>query len=249
MIGGELIHQTSDEHGNIEVVDYMREIRALHFGNQTQQSASLLCNPYFLIHKYAQAMLLPLCWLNPNRVLVLGLGAGSIVKYLYKYHPDITIDTVELRPKVTELAIEFFLLPEPDEHLNIYHDSADSWLKQNNNLKYDLILVDVFLTSPLGKDITVDISNAFSNIYNKLTENGTAIFNHLSNQVSSYTGLKTLSSIFSQPIRFIDIESTNSIILASRGKIPKSLNENRLKTMASLSSLPYQLYFNLMRTI
>ena len=85
MLGGELIHQTSDEYGSIEVIDYMQKIRGLHFGNKTQQSASLLCNPYFLIHKYAQAMTLPICRLNVKRVLVIGLGAGSIVKYFYNY--------------------------------------------------------------------------------------------------------------------------------------------------------------------
>ena len=150
MHGGELIHQTSDEFGSIEVIEFQQKIRSLHFGNKTQQSAMLLNHPYILIHKYAQAMMLPLCWTNASKVLVLGLGSGSIVKYLYNYFQHLKIDAIELRPAVIELASEYFLLPECDERFKIFNESAFDWLdrQQENTLseneKYDLIIVDMF---------------------------------------------------------------------------------------------------------
>ncbi|RDH83785.1 MAG: hypothetical protein DIZ80_06505 [endosymbiont of Galathealinum brachiosum] len=249
MLSGELIYQTSDEYGSIEVIEYMQQIRAMHFGNKTQQSANLLCNPFFLVHKYAQAMTLPLCWIKPKRVLVLGLGAGSIVKYLYNYHPNIIIDAVELRPKVTEVAIKYFSLPETDEHFTIFNDSADNWLKLSNENEYDLIIVDVFLTSNTDIDITVDVSSSFNNIHDLLSGTGVAVFNHLGNDVYSYPGFNRLSNIFNENAFYLDIESTNSIIITSRTSIPHEIKQSEFDRLSLISTLPYHEYFHSLKSI
>lgn len=249
MPDGKLVHQTSDEFGTVEVVDYMDQFRALHFGNKTQQSISLLCNPYFLIHKYAQAMILPLCWLQAKRVLVLGLGAGSIVKYLYNYHPELIIDAVEMRPTVTDIAIEYFLLPRPDERFTIYNDTAENWLNTNSNDNYDLIIVDVFLTTKSGTNITVDLSTSISQINNKLSKTGVATFNQLGNIVNTYPGFKNLIDVFNSNIGCIDIESTSSIILCSPTKLPEMLEDKTLEKLADISTIPYQIYFKLMQNV
>ena len=249
MLGGELIYQTSDEYGDIEVIDYFEKIRALHFGNKTHQSASLLCNPYFLIHKYAQAMLLPLCWLKPKSVLVLGLGAGSITKYLYNYHPDIVIDAVELRKKVIDVATQFFMLPDPDKRLNIYNNSVANWLKNSSTKKYDLIIVDVFLTSSTGTDITVDISSSFKQLDKLLSNTGVAVFNYLGDNIEAYPGYIIISEIFKPHLYSLNIESTNSLIIASRRPVPSTINNDVFNKLSDISSLPYKEYFQLLKSI
>lgn len=249
MLGGELIFQTSDKYGDIEVIDYYDKIRALHFGNKTHQSASLLCNPYFLIHKYAQAMLLPLCWLKPERTLVLGLGAGSIAKYLYNYHPEVTVDAVELRKKVIEVAGRFFMLPDPDERFNIYNSSVENWLKNTPTKKYDLIIVDVFLTSSTGTDITVDISSSFKHLNKLLSDTGVVVFNYLGENVKSYPGYKIIAENFKPHIYSLNIESTNSLIIASRCPVPSTVNDDVFSKLSDISSLPYKEYFQLLQSI
>src|ERR1019366_3442828 len=47
-----------------------------------------------------------------KRVLVLGLGAGSIPVYLQRFLPDATIDTVELDPGVIDVSRKYFGLRE-----------------------------------------------------------------------------------------------------------------------------------------
>jgi len=249
MPGGKLIHQTSDEYGTIEVVDYMDQLRAMHFGNKTQQSTSLLCNPYFLIHKYAQAMILPLCWLQAERVLVLGLGAGSIVKYLYQYHPDLKIDAIELRSTVIEVAHEYFMLPNADERLTIYNSSAEDWLKSDNKHKYDLIIVDLFLTGSGEKDITVDIAESLQGISARLNHKGVATFNHLGKNILTYPGFNEISKIFNLPLHSINIESINTILIASLSSIPTNISDSEFSKMSAISTLPYQQYFSDMRKI
>ncbi|VAW57357.1 hypothetical protein MNBD_GAMMA07-124 [hydrothermal vent metagenome] len=248
MLGGEVIHQTSDEYGNIEVVDYMQQIRALQFGNETQQSACLLCNPSFLVHNYAQAMTLPLCWIKPKRVLVLGLGAGSIVKYILNTFNDVEIDAIELRKEVYNVAIQYFNLPKKHERLNVFINSAQNWLNKTNNFQYDMIIVDVFLTSHTGKDTTINLQSCHTQLYNLLTRNGVLSINYLNdNNIKCYPGMTHLSSLFNQQIYTVNIENINSIILASKNKIPQVIENEKFSQVKKISSVSYQKYFHLMQ--
>jgi len=250
MYGGDLIHQTSDNFGTIEVVDFQQNIRSLHFGNKTQQSAMLLANPFVLIHKYTQAMMLPLCWLKPRRVLVLGLGSGSIVKYLYNFFQDVSIDAVELRSEVISIAREYFLLPDSSERLNIYHQSAQEWLAEHDSQeKYDLIIVDMFLTSISGKDSAEDTSSYIDKIDSLLSNNGAAVFNHLGPDVFKNSAFNALSTLFCHQLFTLNIERFNSILIASKATVPDEITDRELHDMQARYSLPYEQYFDLMHSV
>ncbi|VAW63495.1 hypothetical protein MNBD_GAMMA11-1141 [hydrothermal vent metagenome] len=252
MYGGELIHQSSDEYGSIEVVDFQPALRSLHFGNKTQQSAMLLSSPFILVHKYAQAMMLPLSWKTPQRALVLGLGSGSIVKYLYNYCQNLRVDAVELRGEVIELAKRYFLLPEADERLHIYNESAFDWINTRSNelsrkesqVGYDLILVDMFLTTDTGTDITVSVPSHINALTHLLNPEGILILNQLGDSILSYPGLDTLRANFPQQLYSINIESVNSILLASKAALPEAIDKTGFCDIELSYMLPFRHYFN-----
>lgn len=78
---GTLIHQAQTDDGVIEVVDN-GDSRSLHFGTYPRQSSMRLSDPAHLALSYTQSMMGCLL-LNPipRRVLVIGLGGGSLVKF------------------------------------------------------------------------------------------------------------------------------------------------------------------------
>ena len=117
--GGQLIHQTEDEYGIIEVVDFPSTIRGLHFGSEHQQSSSLLSNPAILMQQYTQAMLTPLCWLKPQNCLALGMGGGCQINYLFKFVEGIKIDAVEMREEVVNVAEKYFMLDPLNNQLEL----------------------------------------------------------------------------------------------------------------------------------
>jgi spermidine synthase len=45
---------------------------------------------------------------RPQRVLIVGLGGGTIPSMFRKYLPDLQIDTVELDPEVVQVAKQYF---------------------------------------------------------------------------------------------------------------------------------------------
>jgi len=242
--GGQLIHATKDEFGSIEIIEFQQSIRGLHFGNKTQQTGMFLYDPVVLIHKYTQAMLTPLCWQDPGQTLILGLGAGSLAKYLLHFYPDIHIDAVDLRPKVIDIAQEYFSLPVQNERFNIHFSSADEFINSHLKSRYNFILIDLFLTAN-GKDITVDISDSIDQLAQILTPDGYLCINIIGSEYLAYSALEKLRQTFAYNIHVIPVELSNVILIASH----KTADIDGLKpdftSMEKRLGLPLRQYHNL----
>jgi spermidine synthase len=140
--GGDVIFQTRDDWGPIQVVQDAFE-RALHFSSEPKQSAMDLADPVRLVLSYTRAMLAPLLLApTPRRVLLVGLGGGSLAKFLLHHYPDLQVDVVELREQVVAVARDWFGLPVLPR-LNITVDDAGSFVRAATG-SYDLILIDAF---------------------------------------------------------------------------------------------------------
>ena len=82
---------------------------------------------------------------DPKRVLIVGLGGGSLPKALLQLLPNARIDVVEIDPAVTRVAREYFALPS-SERLDIAELDGRVLVKraQRRGAQYDLILLDAF---------------------------------------------------------------------------------------------------------
>src|SRR5687768_6889344 len=93
-----------------------RGVRYLHFGSRWIQGAMRMSRPYHLELEYTREMMLPLLlrpepgW--PARALLIGLGAGSLAKFVYRFRPQCRVTVVELRQDVVDAAGQFFRLPD-----------------------------------------------------------------------------------------------------------------------------------------
>ncbi|MFM8331403.1 MAG: hypothetical protein ACKN9T_06915, partial [Candidatus Methylumidiphilus sp.] len=154
--GGELIYHARDDDGALEVVD-SHGVRALHFGTPPRQSALSLNDPQRLELAYVRAMLSPLLFAdNPQNALVIGLGGGSMARFLLEQFPACQVDAVERRAKVTLIAHAFFGLPR-DPRLRVF--TADACLQvdalaRQTTPAYDLILIDAY--DHIGMDTSIN---------------------------------------------------------------------------------------------
>lgn len=143
---GEVIHQSHDQLGAIEVVED-GSYRSLHFGTDARQSTMLLRDPLQLALTYTRAMCTALLFCAPpQRVLMLGLGGGSLAKFILHHYPQCQVDAVEFRPEVHRVARDFFALPE-ESRLQLFYQDAGGFVRsapaeQGN---YDLMFIDAFL--------------------------------------------------------------------------------------------------------
>ena len=144
---GRVVHSRRDGDGVIDVVDE-NGVRSLQFGTSARQSTMVRRHPDRLALAYTQCMMTALLFgeAAPSAALLLGVGGGSLGKFLLRQLPGVRLDAVEKRPAVVEVAQEYFELPR-DERLTLHLGDGYLFLVDADGdpaaSAYDLILVDL----------------------------------------------------------------------------------------------------------
>ncbi len=148
--------------------------RELRFGNRVVQSAQSQLNPEHLVLRYTRYLLLGLVVVpQPQRILHIGMGAGTVPTYLHRHFPDLIHDVVELNPEVIAAARECFDFPD-HPHLQVHLGNA---LEQVPQLPgpYDLIFLDAF--DSYGTPPALQSPEFLSLLLDRLTPNGWVLAN------------------------------------------------------------------------
>jgi spermidine synthase len=139
------LYQKQSQYSNTLIVtEDDQGMRTMLFGSDgVRQSVVKIGDPDHLELPYARAMLsgLALCP-EPRRVLVVGLGGGTIPSFLHKHYPKTRIDVVEIDPVVVEAARKFFGFQE-DATLKAYVQDGRQFIEERRNV-YDMIFLDAF---------------------------------------------------------------------------------------------------------
>ena len=119
-------------------------VRYLHFGSEWIQGAMRLSRPNALELAYTKDLMAALL-LRPKakRFLLIGLGAGSIAKFIYFHVPESHLTVVEINPRVLHVAREFFALPDDGDRLDIVINDGARYV-QETTAQFDIIFVDGF---------------------------------------------------------------------------------------------------------
>ncbi|MDR3158751.1 MAG: spermidine synthase [Zoogloeaceae bacterium] len=127
-------------------VSETEHLRYLHFGSEWIQGAMRIARPWALEIAYTREMLLPLllCAEPLRHCLVVGLGAASQLKFLYRHFPSARFRVLEINPDVPPVARRFFRLPD-SPRIEVVITDAAAWMTANApQACFDLILQDGF---------------------------------------------------------------------------------------------------------
>ena len=117
-------------------------VRSLHIGSDTIQSSMRIARPNDLELAYTRSMMAFLLFNPPpRRVLMVGLGGGSLAKFVYHRVPEAVTDVLEINPQVVAIARRLFELPVADERLVIRVCDAAEFIASEGTA-FDAILVD-----------------------------------------------------------------------------------------------------------
>jgi spermidine synthase len=142
---------------------------------------------------YNQTMTAALAYLAaPKRILMIGLGAGSISTYLGRAMPDAQIDVVELDPGVISAGKDYFGLRETDKVRLIAGDGR-VYLNRHKDL-YDLILLDAF--RELGIPFHLLTREFYGLVKEHLAPSGAMASNVAANTKLYLSTLVTLGAVF-----------------------------------------------------
>lgn len=149
--GVRVLFETDSVYHHI-VVTEDRFARYLQF-DRSFQSGMLLDSPFdspFLYAAYAHLglILTP----QPRRVLVIGLGGGSIPKRYWRDYPETAVEVAELDPMVVDVAKRFFAVRE-DPRLRIFAQDGRLFLRRTAQ-KYDIIILDAYFSESIPFHLT-----------------------------------------------------------------------------------------------
>lgn len=152
-------------------------------------------------------------------ILILGMGTGTYARQCMRYFDNVSVEGVEIDSHITELACQYFELPET---MKVTAYDGRAYL-QSINRKYDVIMVDAY------QDITIPFQMSsiefFTLVKEHLTEDGVMVVNmnmhsDKDGNINDYLA-DTAANIFSE-MYVIDVPGyTNRELFASNN--PDSL--------------------------
>lgn len=213
-------------------------IKSLRFCCTAVQSSMRLSHPFELELGYTQTMMGFLLFNDePEHILIVGLGGGSLSKYCYHQFPHAQITTLEISPKVIALRDEF-MIPPDDERFRVIHTDAAEYLA-NNDIQADIILLDGFDTD--GMPDSLSSTSFYVDCWRNLGEHGVLVSNLLGSNRRVGIYLKRLRGVFNDLLwSSKSFDSCNLIAFAvkSDGYAPHWSN---LLTKANALAERYQL--------
>jgi spermidine synthase len=127
-----------------------------------------------------------------KRILMIGLGAGSISTYLGRAMPEAQIDVVELDPGVIAAGRKYFGLEESDR-VHFIEGDGRVYLNRHNEL-YDVILLDAF--RELGVPFHLLTKEFYTLVKEHLAPGGAVASNVAANTKLYVSTVVTLQAVF-----------------------------------------------------
>lgn len=204
-------------------------VRYLHFGSEWVQGAMRIRRPYDLELAYTREMMAGLLMRDdalasgpghsprwPRNALLIGLGAGSLTKFMHRHLPQTKLTVVEINPAVWAAAQQFFKLPDEDARLRIEVADGVDFITQGKSY-YDYILIDGY-----DEDAKVGLLDSlpfYQACWSRLSESGLLVANMFGRSRKYGPALARLSEAFDQRTHaFPACESGNVVAFAARGE-------------------------------
>ena len=204
------IFKTRSKYNDLSIKTNANKLE-LRTNTDALQSVIDLDHPEKLSLKNLEYMVAVLLFIpQPERILLLGTGGGSLVHFLRYHYPDSHLTSVDIDGELLDLMQNKMLLPKADEHLTYVIDDASSYLEHCDQ-QFDLILVDIFIgdQSPswlLGAD-------SMQRLHTLLSTTGAAAYNLLIDCESEFNlYYRDLRDVFSQQTLCIPVEGYDNTI-------------------------------------
>jgi spermidine synthase len=157
-------------------------LRSLHFDLHTVQSVMRHDDPDALCLAYTRKMMMFLLFnADPRRILLLGLGGGSLAKFCYRHLPAALITVLEIDPDVLALRDEF-CVPQDDDRFRVLQGDGVGYVARcppregaRSASLEDVILVDACDRNGLSPALSAP--DLYGNLRRRLAAGGMLVMN------------------------------------------------------------------------
>jgi len=216
-------------------------VRSLHVRSDTIQSSMRLARPNDLELAYTRSMMGFLLFNpEPRSVLMVGLGGGSLAKYIYHRLPQAVTEVLEINPDVVSIARRYFHVPAGDDRLTIRVCDAAEFIEREGP-GYDVILVDGYDDDALPEALSS--RQFFLSCRRRLAPGGLMVINLWGSDRRFDEYVERIESAYPAGTLCLPAEKPGNVVMFALKEPPGELQWERLGARAVTLEAHYGLEF------
>lgn len=234
------IHKGITNQDAVEVSE-MDGVRSLYLGSDTVQSAMRVKAPYDLELAYSRGMMMFLMFAyRHENILLLGLGGGSIPKFLYHYVPEARTTVVEINPEIIRVSRSHFYMPENDANLQVIEADGVIYLQEHPN-SADVLMLDIFDSQGIPPDMYSQ--DFFDSCSEALKIDGMLAVNLWGSDRNFDLYLQRLQQSFHDRVLILPTGRPGNIVVFGFKRAPRDLRWSSLRDRAKQLESKYKIEF------
>ncbi|MEP7209097.1 MAG: fused MFS/spermidine synthase [Casimicrobiaceae bacterium] len=215
-----VVHTERSLYRNIVVYDEdgMRCMKFSRAATAGRQSCQLQRNPHELVFDYTRMMMGALyVEPAPRRVLILGLGGGTLPRAMASLPSVTDVDVVEIDPAVTRVAQRYFGF-EAGTRVRVHEGDGRVFVKRalREGRRYDLVMLDAFDHEYIPEHLLT--REFLSEVKRLLPDGGVLAANTFSSSRLYDHESATYASVFGS---FFNLRAANRVIITRVGGLPE----------------------------
>lgn len=216
-------------------------VRSLHLGSVTVQSSMRVRDPNALELAYTRGMM---CFLlfgfDVRNVLAIGLGGGSIPKYIHAYCSDIKTTVIEINPRIIQVAYSQFYVPENDARLEVMEGDGLQYLAEHSAVA-DVLMIDAFDRNGIPPDFCSQ--EFFDQCANTLNREGMLAINLWGSDKNFDIYLQRIEQSFNGKVLMLPTGKPGNIVVFGFNREPADLRIASLRERAKMLEKHHQIEF------
>jgi spermidine synthase len=201
-------------------------LRYLQFELDNVQSVMRHDDPNALCLAYTRKMMAFLLFNPaPRRILLLGLGGGSLAKFCYRHLPDAAITVLEIDPNVLALREEFQVPPD-DERFRVVQGDGVRYIarRRSGNSTRRAALEDVILVDACdrnGLSPTLASPDVYANLRRQLSVAGVLVMNICGEELDMESHLARIRGVFGDHLISLPAKEDGNLIVLGFKRAPR----------------------------
>jgi spermidine synthase len=198
----------------IEDPEYLAMCFTLDGCTQTEMR---LDDPVALANEYTRKMMGFLLFeAHPKKILMIGLGGGSLAKYCHQHLPDTELTAVEIDLDVIAMRAHFFVPPDDERFKVINADGAEHVAQMaDRGERSDVMLIDAYGPFGIAKSV---VGRAFvENARRVLGPEGVFVLNLVADADECKSYVETIRQVFDSPVIVIAMKRGGGNLIVFAG--------------------------------
>ncbi len=242
MLGKWRIHRVFDREDSVDISE-KDGVRSLHLGSATVQSSMRLSDPVELVLSYTRAMMGFLLFVpEPQRVAMIGLGGGSLPKFIRHHFPRVRITVVENNPAVITAARTHFAVPEDDDRFSVVLGQGERWVAEEAT-GCDVLMIDGYNGRQQAGELATE--DFYAHARKALSRDGVLVVNLWSSDRDFDVYVQRIERVFESVVTIPAQRRGNMAVLAFAQR-PRELRWSKLRVRAHELESRYGLEFHAM---